>query len=140
MPVFCQAGHIILTPHQKEWERLSGLVIADQSLEMTQKALANFPKETIFVAKSHHTKILQGSQVGELTVGGPYQATGGMGDTLCGMIAGFVAQFKDNLFESVAVATYLHSAIADQLGQEAYVVLPTTISAALPKAMKKLSE
>lgn len=49
------------------------------------------------MAKSHHTKILQGSQVAELAVGGPYQATGGMGDTLCGMIAGFVAQFKDNL-------------------------------------------
>lgn len=139
-PVFCQAGHIILTPHQKEWERLSGLAIADQSLEKTQAALAHFPKETILVAKSHHTKILQASQVGELTVGGPYQATGGMGDTLCGMIAGFVAQFRDNLFESVAVATYLHSAIAEQLSKKAYVVLPTTISAVLPKVMKKLSE
>ena len=119
---------------------MSGLAIADQSLEKTQAALAHFPKETILVAKSHHTKILQASQVGELTVGGPYQATGGMGDTLCGMIAGFVAQFRDNLFESVAVATYLHSAIAEQLSKEAYVVLPTTISAVLPKVMKKLSE
>ena len=63
-----------------------------------------------------------------------------MGDTLCGMIAGLVAQFRDNLFESVAVATYLHSAIAEQLSKEAYVVLPTTISAVLPKVMKKLSE
>ena len=84
------------------------------------------------MAKSHQTKIIQGNQVGELTVGGPYQATGGMGDTLCGMIAGFIAQFKDNLFNSVATATYLHSYIADQLSEQVYVVLPTTISAELP--------
>lgn len=92
------------------------------------------------MAKSHQTKIIQGNQVGELTVGGPYQATGGMGDTLCGMIAGFIAQFKDNLFNSVATATYLHSYIADQLSDQAYVVLPTTISAELPRVMKELSE
>jgi ADP-dependent NAD(P)H-hydrate dehydratase len=140
MPISIKTCHLILTPHQKEWERLSGLAIADQSLEKTQMALEKFSNGTILVAKSHHTKILQGSQVAELAVGGPYQATGGMGDTLCGMIAGFVAQFKDNLFDTVAVATYLHSAIAEKLSQEAYVVLPTTISAELPKVMKQLSE
>lgn len=56
------------------------------------------------------------------------------------MIAGFVAQFKDNLLNSVATATYLHSYIADQLSDQVYVVLPTTISAELPRIMKEFSE
>lgn len=132
--------NLILTPHQKEWERLSGIPIAKQTLPNTRKALQAFPASTILVAKSHQTKVIQGKRIGELTVGGPYQATGGMGDTLCGMIAGFVAQFSDNLFDTVAAATYLHSAIADKLSADAYVVLPTSISADIPHVMKKYSE
>lgn len=132
--------NIILTPHQKEWERLSGLVISEQTEKATQAALTHFPKRTILVAKSHRTKIYQGNRVGELRVGGPYQATGGMGDTLAGMIAGFAAQFKSDLFETTAAAAYLHSAIAQALAQKAYVVLPTRISQELPKWMKEMSE
>lgn len=72
-----------------------------------------------------------------LLLGGTYQATGGMGDTLAGMIAGFVGQFRQaSLYERVAVATHLHSAIAQELSQENYVVLPTEISRYLPKIMK----
>ena len=42
MPISIKTCHLILTPHQKEWERLSGLAIADQSLEKTQMALEKF--------------------------------------------------------------------------------------------------
>lgn len=132
-------NQLVLTPHQKEWERLSGLAISEQTDANNQAALRHFPKGTVLVAKSHQTKVLQGDLLGELRVGGPYQATGGMGDTLAGIIAGFLAQFQSGNFETVAAATYLHSAIADELAQEAYVVLPTKISAELPKVMAKLS-
>lgn len=131
---------IILTPHQKEWERLSNLAISEQTEAKTKTALARFPKGTVLVAKSHQTKVYQGNRMGELRVGGPYQATGGMGDTLAGMIAGFTAQFKSDLFETAAAAAYLHSAIAEALAQTAYVVLPTRISQELPKWMKALSK
>ena len=61
-----------------------------------------------------------------------------MGDTLAGIIAGFAGQFKQaSLYERVAVATHLHSAIAQELSQEHYVVLPTEISSHLPEIMKK---
>ena len=64
-----------------------------------------------------------------------------MGDTLAGMIAGFAGQFKQaGLYERVAVATHLHSAIAQELAQEHYVVLPTEISNYLPEAMKNVSK
>ncbi|MGT2756703.1 NAD(P)H-hydrate dehydratase [Streptococcus ovuberis] len=135
----CQS--LILTPHQKEWERLSGVTIEQQSETAPQKALQKFPARTILVAKSHRTSVHSlGRESLTLDVGGPHQATGGMGDTLAGMIAGFVAQFQDDLFETVAVATHLHSAIADRLAQEAYVVLPSQISLEVSKAMKDIEK
>lgn len=133
------SSQLILTPHQKEWEKLSGITIEKQKEDTTASALTSFPKGTILVEKGPATRVWQAGQSDyyQLQVGGPYQATGGMGDTLAGMIAGFVGQFRQaSLYERVAVATHLHSAIAQELSQENYVVLPTEISRYLPKIMK----
>ena len=95
------------------------------------------------VEKGAATRIWQAGQSDyyQLQVGGPYQATGGMGDTLAGMIAGFAGQFRQvSLYERVAVVTHLHSAIAQELAQEHYVVLPTGISSYLPKINEKISQ
>lgn len=136
-----KAKNLVLTPHQKEWERLSGIAVSQQTKENTQTALKSFPKGTILVAKSSHTRIFQDLDEKEIIVGGPYQATGGMGDTLCGMIAGMLAQFKEaSPLDKVSVGVYLHSAIAQELSKEAYVVLPTTISDEIPKEMARLSK
>ena len=139
------SSQLILTPHQKEWEKLSGITIEKQNEATTASALTSFPQGTILVEKGAATRIWQAGQSDQsdyyqLQVGGPYQATGGMGDTLAGMIAGFAGQFRQaSLYERVAVATHLHSAIAQELSQEHYVVLPTEISSHLPKVMKKIS-
>ncbi|CYP82787.1 carbohydrate kinase [Streptococcus pneumoniae] len=133
------SSQLILTPHQKEWEKLSGITIEKQKEDTTASALTSFPKGTILVEKGPATRVWQAGQSDyyQLQVGGPYQATGGMGDTLAGMNAGFVGQFRQaSLYERVAVATHLHSAIAQELSQENYVVLPTEISRYLPKIMK----
>ena len=137
------SSQLILTPHQKEWEKLSGITIEKQNEATTASALTSFPQGTILVEKGSATRIWQADQSDyyQLQVGGPYQATGGMGDTLAGMIAGFAGQFKQaGLYERVAVATHLHSAIAQELAQEHYVVLPTEISNCLPKLMNKISQ
>lgn len=130
----------IFTPHQKEWERLSGLKLTEQTLEKSQEAVNAFPVKTIVVQKKHGTTIFQSGNRNcfQLSIGGPYQATGGMGDTLAGMIAGFTGQFKTNsLLDRVTAAVYLHSAIAEELSKKSYVVLPTEISKAIPKWMKR---
>ena len=137
------SSQLILTPHQKEWERLSGIVLDHQNTETTARSLSAFPQGTILVEKGPATRIWQAGkpEYYQLEVGGPYQATGGMGDTLAGMIAGFAGQFHQaSLYERVVVATYLHSAIAQELAQEHYLVLPTEISKALPKTMKTISQ
>ena len=137
------SSQLILTPHQKEWERSSGTALEHQNTETTARALSAFPQGTILVEKGLATCIWQAGkpEYYQLEVGGPYQATGGMGDTLAGMIAGFAGQFHQaSLYERVVVATYLHSAIAQELAQEHYLVLPTEISKALPKTMKTISQ
>ena len=137
------SSQLILTPHQREWERLSGTALEHQNTETTARALASFSQGTILVEKGSATRIWQAgqSEYYQLQVGGPYQATGGMGDTLAGMIAGFAGQFHQaSLYERVVVATHLHSAIAQELAQEHYVVLPSQMSCEIPKTMKKISQ
>ncbi|MDF7636691.1 NAD(P)H-hydrate dehydratase [Leuconostocaceae bacterium ESL0958] len=130
------AGQLILTPHQKEWERLSGITIAQQGDQARNRtALQALPADSRLVLKSNHTQVYLADEVYELTVGGPYQATGGMGDTLAGMIAGFTAQFQP-LNEAVLAAVYSHSAIASQLAAQAYVTLPSAIAQAIPAFMQ----
>ena len=135
-------AQLVFTPHQKEWEAMSGLAIGEQGEDRTQMAVGKLPEGSILVQKGPQTKIWQQGQPDyyQLTVGGPYQATGGMGDTLAGMIAGFAGQFPQvGLYERVVVATHLHSAIAEDLSKEDYVVLPTAISKEITKWMKKIS-
>ena len=137
------SNQLILTPHQKEWEKLSGIAIEKQNEDATASALTSFPQGTILVEKGPATRIWQAGQSDyyQLQVGGPYQATGGMGDTLAGMIAGFAGQFHQAcLYERIVVATYLHSAIAQDLSKDNYVVLPTSISQHIPLFMKKISK
>ena len=136
-------AQLVFTPHQKEWEAMSGLAIADQGEEATRQSLSELPPASILVQKGPQTKIWEQEQTDyyQLSVGGPYQATGGMGDTLAGMIAGFAGQFPQvGLYERVTIATYLHSAIAEDLSKDAYVVLPTSISKEIPKWMKKICQ
>ena len=136
-------AQLVFTPHQKEWEAMSGLAIEDQGEEATRQSLSQLPPASILVQKGPQTKIWQQGQADyyQLSVGGPYQATGGMGDTLAGMLAGFAGQFPQvNLYERVTVATYLHSAIAQKLSEDNFVVLPTTISQHIPAFMKKVQK
>ena len=136
-------AQLVLTPHQREWQVLSGIDLDSQGSKETGEALMGFPSGTILVQKGPATRIWQAGQADcyQLSVGGPYQATGGMGDTLAGMIAGFAGQFPQvSLYERVTVATYLHSAIAQTLAEDNYVVMPTTISQQLPVFMKKIQK
>ena len=134
-------AQLVFTPDQKEWEAMSGLAIGDQGEEATRQSLSQLPPASILVQKGPQTKIWQQGQTDyyQLSVGGPYQATGGMGDTLAGMIAGFAGQFPQvGLYERVVVASHLHSGIADDLSKNAYVVLPTAISKEIPKWMREI--
>ncbi|WP_203642739.1 NAD(P)H-hydrate dehydratase [Levilactobacillus andaensis] len=127
-------AHLIFTPHQMEWQRLSGIAIAEQTPERNQP-IVNQLNATV-VLKSHRTQIYTPTAVYENPLGTPAQATGGMGDTLAGMVGGFVAQFT-NKTDAVLAAVYSHSAIAEELARTQYVVLPHQIIDVLPQFMKE---
>ena len=92
-------GNIIYTPHQMEWQRLSGIKIADQSEERNREAQAKL--NATVVLKKHHTEIYTNDDVYQLTIGTPAQAVGGMGDTLAGMVGGFTAEFSKTPLKAV---------------------------------------
>jgi len=125
-------ANLVFTPHQMEWQRLSGIKIADQTDDANEAVRQQLGG--IVVLKSHQTKVYTPTGSFLNTAGTPAQATGGMGDTLAGMIGGFTAQFADQT-KAVLAAVYAHSAIADELAQTQYVVLPTQIIHQLPRFM-----
>lgn len=75
-----------------------------------------------------------------MTIGTPAQAVGGMGDTLAGMVGGFTAEFHQDVTNAVLAAVYAHSAIAEKIAENQYIVLPHQISRALPTFMKKMEQ
>lgn len=125
----------VFTPHQAEWAHLSGLKFVEQTNENNRAKQALLGAK--IVLKSHRTTIYdEAVAYYQNPLGNPGMATGGTGDTLAGMITGFLAQFEKNI-DTVAAAVYLHSLIGDDLAEDNYVVLPTSISEALPRYMKK---
>lgn len=134
-----RAGHLILTPHQMEWQRVSQIRIPYQSDQANLNALKQLdPKgNAVLILKSNHTHVYnEQGQTFVNTSGDPGMATGGMGDTLAGITGGFIAQFGPSL-ETILAAVYIHSLAGDILYRKHYVVRPTSVSKLLPKIMKK---
>ncbi|MCI2170583.1 NAD(P)H-hydrate dehydratase [Schleiferilactobacillus perolens] len=134
-------GHLILTPHVVEFARLSHLAVTAQTPSQIQAFADTLPKSAVLVHKSARTQLYVPHQqtYWQNTSGNPGMATGGTGDTLTGVIAAFVAQFGFSE-ETVAAAVFTHSAVADQLAQYQYVVLPTMVIDHLSEYMHQLSE
>lgn len=130
---------IVFTPHAIEWEKISRIKINHQNEKENQKCQQKL-KATV-VLKGHRSVIYSQKTPRINTVGTPAQATGGMGDTLAGLITCFLGQFKEvSLLDNASAAVFLHSFIAEELSKKQYVVLPTQISQQLPFYMKKISE
>lgn len=65
-------------------------------------------------------------------------ASGGMGDTLAGIIASFTGQFETE--DAITKAVYIHSKIGDKLAEEMYVTPASRIIDEIPYMMKQLEE
>ncbi|MGL4697943.1 NAD(P)H-hydrate dehydratase [Enterococcus larvae] len=127
----------IFTPHQKEWERLSRLSIENQTLERNH--LRQQELQASVVVKSHRTEIYTEKNIYKNPLGTAAMATGGMGDTLAGIITAFIAQFSDKE-QALCAAVYLHSLIGEDLSKNRYVVLPTELANQLPYYMKHFEQ
>lgn len=125
---------LVLTPHLGEMRSLSGL----RKEDIHDESCLRFARshQAYLILKGHQSKLYYDGQIYPNIPGTPAMATGGAGDVLAGMIAGFIPQFDTLL--ALRSALYLHSKIALDLAEDNYVVLPSQIISRIPQEMKKL--
>jgi ADP-dependent NAD(P)H-hydrate dehydratase / NAD(P)H-hydrate epimerase len=130
----------ILTPHPGEMSRLTG-----QSTAEIQKDRVGCART--FATGHHVTLVLKGQRTiiafpdGRVWInptGSPAMATGGTGDILTGLIAGFVAQFPHEVEQATAAAVYLHG-LAGEIGARSLgekSLIATDLLTYLPQALE----
>jgi NAD(P)H-hydrate epimerase len=134
---------VILTPHPGEMGRLLGCgpgKIQGQRLEVAQR----FSKKYGVILLLKGARSLISDPEGRLAInssGNPALASGGTGDVLTGLIAGFLAQ-GFSPFDATCLATYCHGRAADRLevrlGDRG--MLATDLLEEIPVVLKGLAE
>jgi NAD(P)H-hydrate epimerase len=110
---------VVLTPHPGEMARICHRSISDilgDPLESASGFAGQFG--AALVLKGHRSVIA--APDGRLAInstGNPAMASGGMGDTLTGIIAGLLAQGFD-VFRAACLGVYVHGAACDRIFEE----------------------
>ncbi len=135
---------LVLTPHPGEMSRLTGIPTRDiqrNRVDIARKF--SFERNAIVVLKGHRTVTAAPSGTAWINMtGNPGMATGGTGDVLTGMIAGFIAQRPDDVLGAVLAGVYLHGLggdIARNLVGE-HSLVATDILAMLPLAFERVRQ
>lgn len=105
---------LVITPHLKEMERLSGRPVAEIRADLTGTA-AEFSRTygVVTVLKDAKTRVSDGGEDCFVNATGNHgMATGGSGDVLTGVIAGLAAQ-KLELFEAAFLGVAVHGMAGD---------------------------
>ncbi len=100
---------VVLTPHLKEFERLTGKTIKEISENPIEYAKA-YAKENgvTLLLKGTSTIVTDGENVKIITSGCPGMATAGSGDVLSGIITALLGQKPDNVFEMTCLGAYIN--------------------------------
>ena len=132
---------LILTPHIKEFSRLTGLdvpeIIADQ--QKVAEAFSLEHPDVVLVLKSHRTVIAENGVLYRNTAGNSGMAKGGSGDVLAGIIASLAAQGAAPL-EAAVMGVHIH-ALAGDLAAEKHgktSMLPSDIIECLGEIFKRV--
>ncbi len=129
-----RTSHVILTPHDGEFQRLGGILPSDRGA-----AAAALARElgVCVLLKGHRTVITDGHRLYENHTGNPGMATGGSGDVLAGILVSLLGMGLPPL-EAAACAAWLHGAAGDlcaqRLGQ--YGMTPSDLIETLPRLLK----
>ena len=132
---------IVLTPHIKEFSRISGMSVGDILADPSGAALAFCEKRpgVTLVLKSHRTYIARGGEIFENTAGNSGMAKGGSGDVLAGIISSLAAQGA-GAFEAAVMGVHIHALAGDLAASELSrtAMLPSDIIEALPRIYKQI--
>lgn len=134
-------ARLIITPHPGEMAALTGKTADEIALNRKDIAL-KYANEynTVLVLKGHNTVVAAPGQEPYVNqTGNAGMATGGTGDVLAGMIAGFAAQGVDN-FKAAVLGVYFHGLAGDMAMREKgpLSLLATDLLNKLPEALKVL--
>ena len=132
---------IILTPHPGEMARLASITTKDIQNNRLDSAI-NFSAEfgITLVLKGANTIISLANKKAHICpTGNPGMASGGMGDVLTGMIAGFKAQGFSSENASIAGA-YIHGLCGDILAEQSgeFGFLASDMVKIIPKAISQI--
>jgi hydroxyethylthiazole kinase-like uncharacterized protein yjeF len=130
----------ILTPHPKEFERMTGTWENDFERLEKQKALAKETKAVVLLKGAHTSIATPDGRVFFNCTGNPGMATGGSGDVLMGILTGLLAQKYSNE-EAAILGVYLHGLAGDlaavRLGMNSLIA--SDLVEYLPEAFKELA-
>ena len=102
----------ILTPHEGEFARLTGLSL--EKIKNNRKTVAEeFAKKykVILVLKGHDTIVTDGERTYTNRTGNSGMATGGSGDVLTGIISALMKNY--DLFDAARLGVYVHGLAGD---------------------------
>ena len=110
---------IILTPHLKEFSRLSGNTIdeiLDDPLMCAQKFVEKY--DVTLLLKGPTTIILDRKKVYFVDKGCSGMATAGSGDVLTGILVGMLGRYQEDLTYTTAVAAYINGYAGEKAMKE----------------------
>ncbi len=112
-------ARIVLTPHLKEFSRLSGIALDDVANGSKAELSAALAKDLgcIVLLKGPVTAVSDGETVYLVDRGCPGMATAGSGDVLSGILAAVLANNQGDLLLGTAAGAYINGA-AGELAQE----------------------
>ncbi len=134
---------IIVTPHPKEFERISGVKYKDDNnyrKEITKTFAKN--NDIICLLKGHKTVVSDGNEIYVNNTGNAGMATAGSGDVLTGIISAFACIENKDLLLKVSTAVYVHGLAGDFAAKEKSQVSMTAsdIIGNIFKAIKKITK
>ena len=133
-------ANIVLTPHLKEFSRLTSLSI--EEIEKNKMEIAkSFAKENhvILLLKGSTTIVTNGIDVYLINYGTPGMATSGSGDVLSGILAGLLGYLDYNLLSvsAGAIVNGLAGELAEEKNTDISMIASDTIKC-IPAAIKKI--
>ncbi len=133
---------VILTPHLKEFERLSKIPIEkikENSIELAREFANKY--KVILLLKGSTTIVTDGISTYSINRGCPGMATAGSGDVLSGILIGMLGYNKATA-KTIAAGSYL-AGMAGELAQEKYTDISMKASDTIemiPEAIKKIRQ
>lgn len=133
---------VVITPHVKEFARLTQRAVEDIFCDMLEiaKAFALEYNVTVLL-KSNHSVVTDGMRTAVNVTGSPALAKGGSGDVLSGILAGMCGRGIE-LFEAACIASYLlgEAGMAAEKEMGTYAVCATDIIHYMNKTIRNIEE